>query len=661
MKIKKISVKNVRSFKDETAFELLPDFNIFIGPNGSGKSNFLDILSVTLREYFIQIYSIQEVQYAPNQYQLTINSTIQNSDWSQKKYLEKYVDNESEDSEINIEFILQQEDIDNIHQIYDHRQRLLEVLDDRYNHHNTQYQYQYCLSRLQWVENWGVNLPLFLLNSTISYRIVNAELQTSELDEKARVFLEYMNIFELVSILLRDEKIFDLNMNFMSIGPYRGIDEGNQYATLSNSNQYELISKYMRSTSKDVTNLLAVGVLFFAQKRRKCESGESGYKKLWDQDPQVKSVSEFLEQINYTWDMQLLDPSKNIYGVVLQEGGRTIQLSQASSGERELLSFLLGIYAYRIVGGILIVDEPELHLHPKWQRVLLRIFKRLADETNNQFIVSTHAPAFINDESYRHIHRIYKHDNRSQHVYLEISEDISIRQIHHLINATNNEKIFFADGVVLVEGITDRLIFQKMLSMAQQKKNSRKVIEVVELKGKYNIECYKDFLSKLNIPYFIIADKDYLREVAPETLRAMMRPDAKKIRKDVLQNKSSIDGSNLVEKLDEAIRTEKLDDLRDLWEHIKTMRMDFKPTLTTIEEEQLNDFFAAQEKDNVHILREGAIEQYLPEQFRGKRLDKVLELLHDNANYTSWISSKLSAELRGIVDLIISKWTAKCQ
>ncbi len=652
MKIKKISIKNVRSFKDETIFELLPDFNILIGPNGSGKSNFLDILSVTLREYFIQIYSIQEM-FLNNRYFLMINSPSSYTGQSQKKYLEKYVGNESEDSEINIEFILQQEDIDNMRHIYDNVESLLRVLESRYSYNN---QHLNSRNKLQSVEtNWSDHLPHFSPGSVIGYRIVNAELQTSEIDEKARVFLEYMNIFELVSILLRDEKIFDLNMNFMSIGPYRGIDEGNQYATLSNSNQYELISKYMRSTSKDVTNLLAVGVLFFAQKRRKCESGEFGYKKLWDQDPQVKSVSEFLEQINYTWDMQLIDPSKNIYGVVLQEGGRTIQLSQASSGERELLSFLLGIYAYRIVGGILIVDEPELHLHPKWQRVLLRVFKRLADETNNQFIVSTHAPAFINDESYRHIHRIYKHDNRSQHVYLEISKDISVRQIHHLINATNNEKIFFADGVVLVEGITDRLIFQKMLSMAQQKKNSRKVIEVVELKGKYNIECYKTFLSKLNIPYFIVADKDYLREVAPETLRAMMRPNAKKIRKDVLKNKSSIDGSNLVEKLDEAIRTGKLDDLRGLWEYIKTMRMDFKPTLTTIEEEQLNDFFAAQEKDNVHILREGAIEQYLPEQFRGKRLDRVLELLHDNANYTSWISSKLSAELRDIVDLIISR------
>lgn len=655
MKIKKITIKNIKSFKDESVFELLPDFNILIGPNGSGKSNFMDILSVVLREYFIQIYSVQEVQYAPNRTFLTIQSAMQyTTGRSLKKYLEKYVGSESEDSEIKIEFILQQEDIDNMIKIITHIDELLEVLEERYGYNNQHWQYR---DKLQLAKEWRGYMSLFIPGDIIPYRIINSELELPDQSEiKARGFLHYVNIFELVSILVRDaEDIFDLHINYMSIGPYRGIDEGNQCATLSSSNQYELISQYMRSTSKDVTNLLAVGVLFFAQKRRMYEGLEAGYISSWTEDQQVCSVSGFLEQIGYEWDMRLQDRSKNIYSIVLKEGGREIHLGQASSGERELLSFLLGIYAYRIAGGIIIVDEPELHLHPKWQRVLLRIFKELARKTNNQFVISTHAPAFVNSDSYQHIHRIYRENSCSKHIYLRIPEALDVKQIHHLINATNNEKIFFADSVVLVEGITDRLIFQKILNLVQQERNSKKIVEIVELKGKYNIECYRIFLEALKMPHFVIADNDYLREIAPESLRTLMKVNLRKIDKDVIKNEGSMDGKQLVEKLDDAIQTGNLEDLRSLWEYIKTIRMEFNQhSLSQTEKEQIEMFISAQEDENVYILKEGAIEAYLPEGFRGKHLEKILEFLNDD-DYKEWINDELALELKNIVEKILHK------
>ena len=48
MKIKRIKLKNVKSFKEETEIEFNDDFNILIGPSGSGKSNLLDILTICL-------------------------------------------------------------------------------------------------------------------------------------------------------------------------------------------------------------------------------------------------------------------------------------------------------------------------------------------------------------------------------------------------------------------------------------------------------------------------------------------------------------------------------------------------------------------------------------------------------------------------------------
>lgn len=47
--------------------------------------------------------------------------------------------------------------------------------------------------------------------------------------------------------------------------------------------------------------------------------------------------------------------------------------SAASSGERELLTYLFAIYALNVRDALVLVDEPELHLHPRWQKALLTL------------------------------------------------------------------------------------------------------------------------------------------------------------------------------------------------------------------------------------------------------------------------------------------------
>ncbi|MFZ4825962.1 MAG: AAA family ATPase [Phototrophicaceae bacterium] len=61
-----------------------------------------------------------------------------------------------------------------------------------------------------------------------------------------------------------------------------------------------------------------------------------------------------------------------------------------SSGERAVLNFLVQYYAKRMFNSIVLIDELEIHLHPIWQRRLLRYFMNLDD--GNQLIVTTHSP-----------------------------------------------------------------------------------------------------------------------------------------------------------------------------------------------------------------------------------------------------------------------------
>ncbi len=70
--------------------------------------------------------------------------------------------------------------------------------------------------------------------------------------------------------------------------------------------------------------------------------------------------------------------------------GSVVPLESLSDGERALWLILGEIALRPPKGGILLIDEPEQHLHPRWQRVLLEALPSLVPTT--QFIFATQSP-----------------------------------------------------------------------------------------------------------------------------------------------------------------------------------------------------------------------------------------------------------------------------
>lgn len=76
---------------------------------------------------------------------------------------------------------------------------------------------------------------------------------------------------------------------------------------------------------------------------------------------------------------------------VLQNGQRQCSIDQVSSGEIELLSFAGWIILNDFDNGLFLIDEPELHLHPRWQKQILMAMHEIAPKA--QFIVASHSDA----------------------------------------------------------------------------------------------------------------------------------------------------------------------------------------------------------------------------------------------------------------------------
>lgn len=122
--------------------------------------------------------------------------------------------------------------------------------------------------------------------------------------------------------------------------------------------------------------------------------------------PGTSKADQWLATLNRAWkrfrgddgtrlDAQIVDPHDeellaDLF-VLDAEGRRLCTVDQTSSGEIELLSFAGWVILNDFRTGILVVDEPELHLHPQWQATILPALRELAPEV--QFIVASHSDA----------------------------------------------------------------------------------------------------------------------------------------------------------------------------------------------------------------------------------------------------------------------------
>ncbi|WP_449121386.1 AAA family ATPase [Pseudomonas viridiflava] len=92
--------------------------------------------------------------------------------------------------------------------------------------------------------------------------------------------------------------------------------------------------------------------------------------------------------------------------MAIDKDGKTLNVAQLSQGEKSMMA-LVGDIARRLAmmnpslenplhgKGVVLIDEVDLHLHPKWQRSLIEQFTTTFP--NCQFLMTTHSPLVISD------------------------------------------------------------------------------------------------------------------------------------------------------------------------------------------------------------------------------------------------------------------------
>ena len=211
-------------------------------------------------------------------------------------------------------------------------------------------------------------------------------------------------------------------------------------------------------------------------------------------------------------------PSGARAGAVIAEAnaqgkGRAVEIFRQALGgvtptaaAASLLEAVEACSSERQAGLLLLIEEPELYLRPQAQRYLYRLLREFA-LAGNQVIYSTHSPAFLNvarlDELV-FVERLPRTGTRALQPE-PVSADEDFRVMTEF-DAARSE-LFLARAVVLVEGLTEKLVLPFVFA-ALGHDVDREAISIVECGGKPNLPLFARICRATGIPFLVMHDSD---------------------------------------------------------------------------------------------------------------------------------------------------------
>lgn len=172
----------------------------------------------------------------------------------------------------------------------------------------------------------------------------------------------------------------------------------NEYGEDAESIAYNIFKKIKYVKAKDVNTNIKKEILKFIDFLIYDNelSAKDAYAKLKEQ------INMIFSGFNLEVQFSNIDRDKNIF--FTNDLNEKISINELSTGEKELLNKVFSLYTSNIKDSVILIDEPEISLHPSWQNRIVKIYKNFAKQNNNQIIIATHSPQIIAstpDESLR--------------------------------------------------------------------------------------------------------------------------------------------------------------------------------------------------------------------------------------------------------------------
>jgi len=161
----------------------------------------------------------------------------------------------------------------------------------------------------------------------------------------------------------------------------------------------------------------------------------------------------------------------------------------------------------------LLIEEPESHLHPQLQTLLLEFLQ--TEYSGIQVILTSHSPTITSAINFDNINLLVKKNQNTQGILIKNTKLKKENKdfLRKYLDVTKSQ-LFFARKIIFVEGITEAMLMKAFWNYIYENpddKFDRQGIEVVNIQGiafRPYIDLIKNVFTETEVKSVIITDDD---------------------------------------------------------------------------------------------------------------------------------------------------------
>lgn len=630
MKIEKIILTNALSFKKRTVIELNEDLNIFIGPNGGGKTNLSNIISILFKG-LIPSYSYRKDAKGLS---LEPNMNFRNV----PEHIKKHYENNSE-SEFELTLKCNEVDIVEINKIISRKSDIIIFIHEHLNE-----------TIPPNIDKWKT---LELQSFSHTKKITGSQTESLDHTTPEFTFIEYLKFFELIKIVENKIGKTTARPPILLFPSGRAATNFSQTVVFSREEDVESVTKAfsLQSITGLNTSHYQQAMIQLASEFLEClydlPQNELGALANFKCRDSWKSLEKCLSILSIKPEWIVENKNTNAFKLQLLRNEVDISSGNLSSGEMQFIHFMISLSCIGCKDGLVIIDEPELNLHIQKQKELLAYLQEVQKANNFQLIIITHSSAFVNPHTVNKLFRVFKNGNSSEVRKITGTGSTSETKTLQMITATNNEKVFFSDFVIFVEGLSDKIIFESLLKHLPTPDLKNLAIEFIDMRGSTWTKEYLSLIQQFHQKGIAIVDLDYLHTNPdakhlfsvnePDATRELVAEKSRDVKKIYALLRSSIQKN--------AIST----DLISTFEHLCARFKKINLPLSASNEQLIVRLIFENNNEGIHVLKRGAVEDYLPADCTGKnQMDELIKYFSESSNVTAEKQEKIMEEWQKI-------------
>lgn len=519
MKIKSLYISNVLSFQyfenieHATCIPFDSDLNIFIGQNGAGKSTALEAINFIFKKVIFRHFSVNQDFYGrretlSTEHRRQIIKPDPNNSFAEFRLDPNW---DTEDKPQKLRLILDLDDID--------RANIAHLLQYKSVLENFRSSYTEYTSKLETSPDTQYTIDVSLQKVD---RIFNVNISPSE-SPGYDYLLNYNFYRELISLHNLENPaspIAPLFESYTLIGGYRNYHAFNPTISLQGQTALHQIQEIRNQehTKSLNTNEQAEPRIFTLVRLRVAAKHYELYGD-FSKAPESEEIAnnqEFLKKINKRLRIVNLEVrikfankqnwtySFNFYDLRRQRP--LADINSLSAGQKAIVHLVFEAYGRGdLKGGLVIIDEPEIHLHYQFQNEYLRVIEEINAEQNCQYVLVTHSESLISSNTIRSVKRFAL--NQSNYTNIKFPQiNTEERYLVKVLDNTKSTYAFFAKKVILVEGEDDRYFYSALLREIFPE--SFQEIAILDIQGKGQEPVWRSFFESYGLKVLFIGDFD---------------------------------------------------------------------------------------------------------------------------------------------------------